>query len=1181
MGKILRFTGCLLSVWALLALGVTALAMAQSQMSARFLANLPGEGRSAGLDVSSNALDFLRDEGFTYEAWVRPAEDRLSNIAYFTRTTGGDPVSVMLWQGRLTVRLRESSTSHVQHQHPRVLPLGEWSHVAMVYDRSTQTLTLYVNGEAYARGGGPSVLMHATDIVRMMHYSGDLDEIRVWNKTLPEATLEAWRSRSVRVSHPDFDHLQVYLTFDDVVEPFREAISQTAAVGHGVTLADGVLPFAQAPLRFRISGTVESRGGPLAGVAVGGPVPVVTDDAGRFIMNNVGLGTFALAGEMAGYHIVSQTVSFTAGSATTDAADVVLQAHLLSPTVLFPPHALTGVSIEPTLTWAAIPGALGYQVEIARDPAMADLLNVPNAGLTGRDTVLKVMHDAIPLSNSTAYYWRVSAVDALGATGASPVHAFQTTAALVPHLNNPGESAVRSSESLLFSWSYHANAPLARSRLQVKYAEREGWVNLALNVVVNERQFTTSILEPGRSFAWRVISIDDRLLSPDSLNGSTLSYSRMGTFRTSGGAVVPKVSYPTNAATVYTNTPTLNWYITMPQGRLYFDVQLGTDPFLNDVPTHAGLTTRFLALSEGDALIPGLTYQWRVRSCYVHEAQAPVCSSWSPEAHFRTQGAGTPIVPTLSWPAHGVTVYNQPVRLSWHLGTGVSGLSYVVYYAVCATTDCAAELLPTQTPAENFVRVTTLERSLDLVTSPGTAYTWFVHTTSLNGGDSAPSARRMFRTAAPVAVTQPTPWGTGPYPGGGSTCNPGPAIGTPMPVALSTWPVCGADQYTVTPEFRWYLYGSALHAAGYQVCWGTTGDAETDCAPSRIHEINEVATTRFTVPEGEKLDWGADYRWYVRPVGASVWTVSSFKTVGTSGSLRPRLSQPSHRAVVSATGTLLRWYVTGALQAVEHYEVQWSRTPAFLHAPEYTWTERVLAPTQAFVLTELMPGATYYWRVRAWNGVAYSAWADPVWAFTVAPGAGPIVPDVASPIAGVLVPDSSPMLSWGLAAEAENALTYDVEYWGEGQDASPKQVSGIETPFMNVTDLPPGRVYWRVRSRTAEGNLSEYSELASFTSGTITSSDRVDEVAVGLQISALYPNPTRSGVTLAFTLSEPMPVRIRVFEMTGREVLSISDPERPVGRHTVVLAGQEAPGVYLIRVEAGSWAASRTLVVLH
>jgi cyclomaltodextrinase len=75
------------------------------------------------------------------------------------------------------------------------------------------------------------------------------------------------------------------------------------------------------------------------------------------------------------------------------------------------------------------------------------------------------------------------------------------------------------------------------------------------------------------------------------------------------------------------------------------------------------------------------------------------------------------------------------------------------------------------------------------------------------------------------------------------------------------------------------------------------------------------------------------------------------------------------------------------------------------------------------------------------------------------------------------------------------------------------------------------------------------------------------------------PNPFADATTIPFVLPAPGRVRLRVFDVLGREVAVLVDRALPAGRHEARLDGRAlAPGTYLCRLEADGQTVTRALV---
>ncbi len=78
------------------------------------------------------------------------------------------------------------------------------------------------------------------------------------------------------------------------------------------------------------------------------------------------------------------------------------------------------------------------------------------------------------------------------------------------------------------------------------------------------------------------------------------------------------------------------------------------------------------------------------------------------------------------------------------------------------------------------------------------------------------------------------------------------------------------------------------------------------------------------------------------------------------------------------------------------------------------------------------------------------------------------------------------------------------------------------------------------------------------------------------------PNPAHTRTTVAFELPRESRVRVAIYGVTGRRVATVTDGERPPGRHVLdVDTSAFAAGVYFFRIEAEGFHASHRLIVVR
>jgi len=195
---------------------------------------------------------------------------------------------------------------------------------------------------------------------------------------------------------------------------------------------------------------------------------------------------------------------------------------------------------------------------------------------------------------------------------------------------------------------------------------------------------------------------------------------------------------------------------------------------------------------------------------------------------------------------------------------------------------------------------------------------------------------------------------------------------------------------------------------------------------------------------------------------------------------------------------------------------------------------------------------------------------------------GEALPVQLTRFSAIVTHDHQVQLSWMTASETNN-YGFDVERrhaeamnpalteWktiafiqGAGTTTSPKEYS--------LTDekLAPGRYAYRIRQLDKNGSFV-------YTDAT--------EVEVGLApkgftLSQNYPNPFNPTTTIEFTLQEDGHVLLRIYDLSGRQVVTLLDEERKAGYFQQVTfdASRYSSGTYFYRLEANGKVLIRKMI---
>ncbi len=141
----------------------------------------------------NNALNFdgvndfvncgnILTNSYTKEAWIRTA----TNTGYLNIISGSLNHAFWVVNGQLCSGHNGTWFYVVDNS---TIPLNTWTHVAVTYDAATTTMKLYTNGVLVATNsavpaiaGDNSVLIGAFAYAAL--FSGDIDEVKIWNKVL-------------------------------------------------------------------------------------------------------------------------------------------------------------------------------------------------------------------------------------------------------------------------------------------------------------------------------------------------------------------------------------------------------------------------------------------------------------------------------------------------------------------------------------------------------------------------------------------------------------------------------------------------------------------------------------------------------------------------------------------------------------------------------------------------------------------------------------------------------------------------------------------------------------------------------------------------------------------------------------------------------------------------------------
>jgi hypothetical protein len=148
-----------------------------------------------------------------------------------------------------------------------------------------------------------------------------------------------------------------------------------------------------------------------------------------------------------------------------------------------------------------------------------------------------------------------------------------------------------------------------------------------------------------------------------------------------------------------------------------------------------------------------------------------------------------------------------------------------------------------------------------------------------------------------------------------------------------------------------------------------------------------------------------------------------------------------------------------------------------------------------------------------------------------------------------------------------------------------------------IGGLPPQTVcHWRARLASDSPYFPHTPWLTPAMNGANEADFRTPEVLAvaqpepapgyaGLRLDPAAPNPFGARTEIVFALSDPGNIRLRVYDVSGREVARLADERLPAGRHLRSWDGrgargqQVASGIYFLRLEHAGRVTSRKVVL--
>jgi len=89
-----------------------------------------------------------------------------------------------------------------------------------------------------------------------------------------------------------------------------------------------------------------------------------------------------------------------------------------------------------------------------------------------------------------------------------------------------------------------------------------------------------------------------------------------------------------------------------------------------------------------------------------------------------------------------------------------------------------------------------------------------------------------------------------------------------------------------------------------------------------------------------------------------------------------------------------------------------------------------------------------------------------------------------------------------------------------------------------------------------------------------------EESSEGYALNQNYPNPSTNSTVISYSIPKPEQVTIVILDLYGRAIKIVENKSQTKGKHSVnVDLGNLSKGIYLYRMQAGTYSATRKMVV--
>ncbi|MBN2104268.1 T9SS type A sorting domain-containing protein [bacterium] len=212
-------------------------------------------------------------------------------------------------------------------------------------------------------------------------------------------------------------------------------------------------------------------------------------------------------------------------------------------------------------------------------------------------------------------------------------------------------------------------------------------------------------------------------------------------------------------------------------------------------------------------------------------------------------------------------------------------------------------------------------------------------------------------------------------------------------------------------------------------------------------------------------------------------------------------------------------------------------------------------------------GQKYYWRVAARNIGGSGPWSD-VWNFTI----------ILKPTSFKLRQSGSTeiTLTWTDNSDVEDGYVIERKLSGDTEFKVLDTLKGSGNEYIDKTAAPGQAYIYRIKAYKGSAE-SDYSNEISINMTGIQEEDMPTEYS----ISQNNPNPFNPTTTIMFTLPETALTKIAIYDLLGREIMTLVNKKLQAGFHEMNIdANNISSGVYIYRIQSGDFIQSKKMMLM-